>query len=312
MIYKNVGDGIEDINQASESIVSTMQAFQIDPSNVMHIVDVFNSIGNSFAISSGGIGEALQRSSAAMYAAGNTLEETAALIAAGNTVLQNPNVMGTTLKTVSMFLRASKVEAEEAGESTEGMANSVSELRDSLLRLTGSRVDILTDSGQYKSTYEILRDIAAVWDDIVANQGTDSAAILELLGGKRNANAVAAILENFEIAEKALAVATQSAGSAINENEIFLDSIQGKLNQFSAAWQVLSETVVNSGLVKGIVDFGTALLNTLNSIADFSGGIGTLLTMVPLSIAAYQKFGKVKNIVDAVAGSFKSLVGGAK
>lgn len=184
LIYKNVGDGIEDINQASESIVSTMQAFQINPSNVMHVVDVFNSIGNSFAISSGGIGEALQRSSAAMYAAGNTLEETAALIAAGNTVLQNPNVMGTTLKTVSMFLRASKVEAEEAGESTEGMANSVSELRDSLLRLTGSRVDILTDSGQYKSTYEILRDIAAVWDDIVANQGTDSAAILELLGGR--------------------------------------------------------------------------------------------------------------------------------
>lgn len=129
---------------------------------------------------------------------------------------------------------------------------------------------------------------------------------------KRNANAVAAILENFEIAEEALAVATQSAGSALNENEIFLDSIQGKLNQFSAAWQVLSETVVNSGLVKGIVDFGTALLNTLNSISNFSGGIGTLLTMVPLSIAAYQKFGKVKNVVDAVAGSFKPLVGGAK
>lgn len=211
-----------------------------------------------------------------------------------------------------MFLRASKVEAEEAGESTEGMANSVSELRDSLMRLTNSRVDILTDSGQYKSTYEILKDISAVWDDIVANQGTDSAAILELLGGKRNANAVAAILENFEIAEKALIVATESSGSAMRENAIALESIQGKLNQFTAAWQALSETVVDSGLVKGIVDFGTALLNTLNSISKFTGSFGTILAMIPASVAAYQKFAKVKAIVEGVAKAWTSLVGGAK
>ncbi len=296
LVYKNVGDGIEDITQASESIVSTMQAFQIAPDKVMHIVDVFNSVGNNFAISSGGVGDALQRSAAAMYAAGNTLEETAALVAAANTVLQNPDSVGTTLKTVSMFLRASKVEAEEAGESTEGMANSVSELRDSLMRLTNSRVDILTDSGQYKSTYEILKDISAVWDDIVANQGTDSAAILE----------------NFEIAEKALVVATESSGSAMRENAIALESIRGKLNQFTAAWQALSETVVDSGLVKGIVDFGTALLNTLNSISKFTGSFGTILAMIPASVAAYQKFAKVRAIVDGVAKAWTSLVGGAK
>ena len=184
LMYKNIGDGIEDVTQASESIVSTMQAFGILPNQAEHIVDVFNSIGNSFAVSSGGLGDALQRSAAAMNAAGNTLEETAALVAAANTVVQNTDSVGTTLKTVSMFLRASKVEAEEAGESTEGMANSVSELREQLLALTNGQVDILTDAGQYKSTYEILRDIASVWDNIVNNQGTDSAAILELIGGK--------------------------------------------------------------------------------------------------------------------------------
>ena len=94
LVYKNVGDGVADITQATESIVSTMQAFQIDPDNVMHIVDVFNIVGNKFAISSGGVGEALQRSSAAMYSAGNTLEETAALIAAANTVVQDPQIVG--------------------------------------------------------------------------------------------------------------------------------------------------------------------------------------------------------------------------
>ena len=51
----------------------------------------------------------------------------------------------TTLKTVSMYLRAAKTELEDAGESTDGMATSVSELREQILALTGGRVDIQID-----------------------------------------------------------------------------------------------------------------------------------------------------------------------
>lgn len=267
---------------------------------------------NKFAISSGGVGEALQRSAAAMYSAGNTLEETAALVAAANTVLQNPDVVGTTLKTVSMFLRASKVELEEAGESTDGMANSVSELRDQLLALTRGEVDILTDAGNYKSTYDILKEIADVWDGIVANQGTDSAAILELLGGKRNANAVAAILENFEIAENALGVAADSAGSALIENEKHLNSITGKISKFQSSWERLSATIVNGDLVKVVVDFGTALLDAANWMAEFLGGIGALCIAIPATVAAFEKFKAVRDLFNGIIAVGNNLAGGAK
>ena len=94
LLYKNIGDGVESASQASESIVSTMQAFKIVPEEADRIVDVFNSVGNSFAVSSGGIGDALKRSAAAMNAAGNSLEETVALVAAANTVVQNPESVG--------------------------------------------------------------------------------------------------------------------------------------------------------------------------------------------------------------------------
>ena len=211
-----------------------------------------------------------------------------------------------------MFLRASKVEAEEAGESTEGMANSVSELREQLLALTNGRVDILTDSGQYKSTYEILKDIASVWDDIVNNQGTDSAAILELIGGKRNANTVAAILENFDIAEDALAVAINSAGSAASENEKHLESITGRISQFQAAWESLSVTIINSNALKNIVSLGTTLIQTADSIAKFAGELGLLLAFGPAVMTAYAKIGKFKDLCDALLGSIKNFAGEAK
>lgn len=45
MVYKNVGDGINDISTASASIISTMQAFGIEAENAMSIVDKFNLVG---------------------------------------------------------------------------------------------------------------------------------------------------------------------------------------------------------------------------------------------------------------------------
>lgn len=88
----------------------------------MTIVDKFNEVGNNFAISSTGIGEALLNSASALHAAGNTLDESIALITAANEVIQSPEKVGTAMKTLSMYIRAAKVEAEEAGIATDGMA----------------------------------------------------------------------------------------------------------------------------------------------------------------------------------------------
>lgn len=94
LVYKNVGDDISDISTASESITSTMQAFGVEADDVMSIVDKFNEVGNNFAISSDGIGEALKRSAAALAEGGNTLDESIALITATNEVVQNPESVG--------------------------------------------------------------------------------------------------------------------------------------------------------------------------------------------------------------------------
>ena len=117
ILYKNVADGITDVSVASESIISTMQAFGVETSDVITIVDKFNEVSNNYAISSAGIGEALQRSAAALAAGGNTLDQSIAMITAANRIVQAPESVGTTLKTVSMFLRSAKSELEAVGES---------------------------------------------------------------------------------------------------------------------------------------------------------------------------------------------------
>ena len=285
LVYKNVGDGISDISDASSSVISTMKAFNIEASNAMSIVDKFNEVGNNFAISSAGVGDALLRSASSLAAANNTLDESIALVTAANNVIQNPDKVGTALKTVSMFLRAAKTEVEEAGESTEGMAESVSELRGELLMLTNGRVDIQIDADTFKSTYQILKELSMVWEDLT---DITQANILEKLGGKRNSNVVMALLSNFETAEEVLKTAADSAGSALAENEKYIDSINGKIARFQASFEDLSSAVIDSGFVKGVIDFGTSVIDGLTIITEKLGALPTLIGAITAAATVYS------------------------
>lgn len=302
LVYKNVGDGIEDVSQASESIISTMKAFGIEAENAISIVDKFNEVGNNFAISSEGVGEALRRSASALAAGNNTLDESIALITAANSVVQDADVVGTTMKTVSMYLRAAKTEAEEAGESTEGMANSVSELREELLALTNGKVDIQIDENTFKSTYQIMKELAGVWGELT---DITQANILEQIGGKRNANVVSSMLENFNVAEDVVKTAANSAGSALKENEKYLDSINGKIAEFKATFEELSMTLIDSDFVKQVIELGTGLLDVLNVLAkviDKVGGLNTVL-MVTVGILATVKANSIVSFISkAITG----------
>lgn len=306
IVYKNVGDGIEDINTASESIIATMQAFGTEASDVMSIVDKFNAIGNNYAISSGGVGDALLRSAAAMQSANNTLDETIALAAAANTIVQDPEKVGTTLKTVSMYLRAAKTEAEEAGESTDGMANSVSELRDEILALTGNKVDIMADDDSFKSTYQILKELSVVWHELT---DVSQANILEMVGGKRNSNVVSAILNNFQVANDALETSANSAGSALEENEKVLESIEGKISIFKATFEEMSNNLIGSDLIKTIIEIGTGLLSFVNGVVQVCDAIGGLKTIL-LGLASVLAITKAAWIANTIAMSINGLLNG--
>lgn len=255
-----------------------------------------------------------------MYTANNTLEETIGLATAANTILQNPQSVGTTLKTVSMYIRAAKTELEEAGEDTEGIAESTGKLRDLIKQITregGKAVDIMADDDQFKSTYQILEEISEVWDKI---SDTNQAALLEKLGGKRNANAIAAILENFDIARQAMEAATNAEGSAMAELEKYQQSIEGHIVALKTQFQELSDTVIDGDAVKGVVDFGRAMLDAATKVAklvDSLGGLQTILIAVSGIITIRSIMGmsagleRLVRVTGSLRGAFGFLGGKA-
>lgn len=93
---------------------------------------------NNFAASSADIGVALQKSASALYGAQNTLSESVALITAGNEIVQNAEIIGTQLKTISARIRGTK---DELGEDADDLVITTSKLRKEIKALTD--VDIM-------------------------------------------------------------------------------------------------------------------------------------------------------------------------
>lgn len=170
---------------------------------------------------------------------------------------------------------------EEEGLETDGAVSSKSKLRSKVQALSG--VDILTDAGAYKSPYQILSEIANVWKDI---NDMDQAALLELLAGKRAGSVMSAILENPETLKDAFESASDATGSALKENEKYLDSIQGRIDLFNNAVQTLWSNLLDSSVVKNIVDIGAKLVKFLDT------WYGKALAVIVGLDSATTKFGK--------------------
>ena len=261
IMYKNVG--WLDIETATNDLVSTMKAFNITAEDSIKIVDTFDTLGNKFALTSADVGSGLKTSASALAAANNTMEQSAAMITAITEITQDSSNAGNALKVLAMRLRGASAELQEEGEDVEGLCDSTSKLRDKLQSLAG--VDIMLDENTFKSTYQIMSEIAHEWNNI---SDVNQAALLETIAGKTRANQVAALLNNWSQAEKALENSLNSAGTAAKENEVYLDSIEGKIVQLKATAQGLSNDLINSSWIKGFVDTINTILTGLDSVTE--------------------------------------------
>lgn len=281
MVLMNVSE-FSSVSDATDSMISALQAFKDEDSDVdtlsKKIIDVYNQIGNNYAISTSDLADSLTRSSASLVAANNTLEQSVALTTAANTIIQNPETVGTTLKTLAMRIRGVKSELEEAGEDTEGMITNTSKLQAKVQALTNvdgsGGVNILANSKEFKSTYDILLEISKVWDKM---SDVNQAALLEIIAGKRAGSTVAGILQNGDILENSYKDALDANGSAQKELGIYMDSIQGKLKQLSNSTQTMWTHFMDSDVLKFFIDVANVVVKLTDKIGLLNVAFATFM-----------------------------------
>ncbi|SFU36113.1 hypothetical protein SAMN02910342_00239 [Butyrivibrio sp. INlla21] len=198
------------------------------------------------------------------------------------------------MKTLSARIRGSKVELEELGEEEEDVLNLSSKLRREVKAMTG--FDIMEDEETYKTIDQIIIGIGKHWKELTDIQ---QAALAEDLAGKRNSNVLIALLQNAELVEQVYDKATHAAGSAAKEQQNYMMSIQYSLDRFTASMQELEADLVDSQLVKDIVDIGTVIVNILDEIVEHIGLLGAGASIAGI-VALVKNFKELKATFESM------------
>ncbi len=272
-IYANVGE--VDNDTAVSDIVTAMKAFNIEASDSITIVDKLNKLGNEYATSAADLGDGLSRSASAMATSGTNLNKTLAMLTGGTEITQNASEFGNFLKIGSMRIRGMKGSLEELGEEVDETVDSISKVQTQILNRTGGKVNIFDDMGNFRDYYDIMEDISKVYNDL---NDTDKADLTEILFGKQRGNQGAALIQAFQSGQiqKALETTLNAEGSVMKEQERWLESLEAKTQQFEAAFQSLSSTILDSDLLKWFVDFGTVGVKSIDSLVKVLTPSGTI------------------------------------
>ena len=183
------------------------------------------------------------------------------------------------LRVVALRLQNMKGQLEQLNEPVDDLME-VSKVQTQILNLTGNQVDIFDSTTQeFRSTYDILKDISEVWDNL---SSVNRAKLTEILFGKNRANTGLAIIQAFQSGqiESAYKSALNAEGTAVEENERLMQGIKASLDALKGAFQELSNAIMSSGFLKSIIDGASSFLKVLTAIVDKVGALPPLLTAI--------------------------------
>lgn len=265
-----------DVSDAQDAITAIVKAFDVSVDDIESIMDKLVATGNNFPISVAQIAEGMNNASSALAAAGNTFEQSVALLTAANTTIQNAAKSSTGLRTIAARIRNTKTELDDLGE--EMSEASYEEL---VQQLTDFNVALTTANGEYRSTYDIMADIAKQWGKMTS---MEQAALATAMSGTRQQAVFYSIIEQFQEAEGAMQSMAGSAGELQKSYDIYLESVTAHINEFKAAFQELGSNTFESDFLKQLVDLGTDLVEALNWLVEIIDAVGGLNTVLKTTI----------------------------
>ena len=188
---------------------------------------------------------------------------------------------------MSMRLRGYDEETEQYIGNVEVLSGKIADLTKTAS--TPGGISLFTDETKstYKSTYEILKDISVIWDEL---SDRDQAQLLEVVAAKRQGQVVAAILNNFEAVDSSLKTMSESAGNAEAEMSIIMESMEYKINALKETAVGTFQNMFRTEDMSNIIGALTGILNVLDWLTGTFGLLGTAMIAVPI-VAFIKNFG---------------------
>ena len=302
LLTQNVGDVSADA--ASKFLIAADAAWKLGGNEdaLMRILDGLNEVTNRNAVDMDALTEAITVGGSVFAEAGESTQTFTALVGAAVSATQRSGgEVARALRTILMNIRQIRGELED-GELVDGQ--SIANASNALRTYAGIST---TTNGQLRRTSAVLEDLAEKWDtlDTVAQS-----AISEALAGKRQANVLMALMGNWRTVGKAIQDYADGAGSALAENEFYLQGWTAKSKQLDAAWTEFVSHLIDTGVITGALDTVTAAVDMLDSdmgrlvitVGALAKGVEAL-SKATTALKSAKIAGNLSNVISAITES---------
>ena len=308
-MFQNVSDEAISAGDSASFIISQMIAFGIEAENAQSIIDKVNETANKFSVSSGDLSKALGIVASTSSAMGNSIDQTLGVVTAITEQTRNASKSARAANTIFSRLAQVVDENSDTGKKLTEIYNNLG-------------IALYDSSGQMRSTYDILADLASKWDSLDKNT---QQYIAITSAGTNQLNNFLALMNNFDHAAEATATSINSAGSAMRENEAFQESLEYQTNNLKATFQDLANNVIDKELISSVLKLGDAFLKLANTdigvlvtkiglLAGTGWGLSSLIQVsriIPVIVGQFKNFGAVLSLVAEGSGTFGAALSAA-
>ncbi len=287
-VFQNVSDEAISAGESASFIISQMIAFGIEAKDAQSIIDKVNETANKFSVSSGDLSKALGIVASTSSAMGNSIDQTLGVVTAITEQTRNASKSARAANTIFSRLAQVVDENSDTGKKLTEIYNNLG-------------IALYDSSGQMRSTYDILADLASKWDSLDKNT---QQYIAITSAGTNQLNNFLALMNNFDHAAEATATSLNSAGSAMRENEAFQESLEYQTNNLKATFQDLANNVIDKELISSVLKLSNAFLELANT------GLGQFITKTTLlggTAWGLSSLVKVTKIIPVITSQFKNV-----
>ena len=261
--------------ESAKYLQTIMNQFDLTQDDLMNISDTIQAVSQNVAhdFSDGivQINEGISTSGEVARAAGMNLADYASMIGllVEKTGLAGSQ-LGNSLKTIiTRTTKAGKIMGIDEGEISDAEKS---------LRSVG--IEVRKTDGEFKDFNVTMRELSKQWDSL---SDVEKSNISFNLAGTRQINVIQTLLRNWSDYEDLVNKANNSAGVTLQNQEIYAESLTGKMGELSAIWQNIGNDAVSSSFLKGFADAGIAVSSLIEKA-------GLLKTAMGIGIAGI--FGK--------------------
>ena len=241
-------------SEVSEQLTAVWNGYKVVAEEAELYVDKLAAVAATTAADLEELSTGMSKVAAAASTMGVNIDQLSAQLSTIVSVTrQDASLVGTALKTIYARMGDLKVDGVDEFGTTLGDVSG---------QLKQMGIDVLDQQGNLRDMGNVIEEVAAKWGTWTDAQQQAAAVAI---AGKRQYNNLIALFENWDMYESALSTSQNSAGTLQKQQEIYMESLEAKLQKLSTAGEKVFDALFNN---EGIGDLIEGLSVIVDKFAD--------------------------------------------